>query len=505
MNAECSRLWLAIRLSDISLTALNLDETVNKAIVVIEKKRVIFANVLAEESGAEVGMDITTAQLLSGCTVVERNEEKEQDALHRLSEKLYQFSPYVDRYCSPKVAESGLLLEISSCLALFNGLKKIVELISDFLINTCHRFDYGLGHTAKAAWYLSFAHHDIVGDETKSIIVERLNKLPIDLMFDYPKEVNTLIKTGFKSFGDLAKQIEGNSTSSFRKRLGHKFTDEICETYDIDQNFLQNSLFQKPRDIYQPDEWFEEEIQFEYPVTIVEQLKPAIEILLQKLSDYLRKRQRQCQYIQWRISDIYRANEFIKVNSDMPQTHWELLYDLTLIQFDNRELPFEVDVIKLICSHTMPLQSANQVLDFDQSKRKKKSVQDFAVTIAKLKARLGDSAVYKIGYRSSRVPELSNVIVALSEKCNQDLSKVHLKALRPKWILTKPEIIENRGNRLYWHGYLFTIVGPERIIGEWWQEPIARDYFLAKRHDNIPVWIFFDLYTKQWYVHGVFA
>lgn len=500
-----SQLWLAIRFFDLPLTALKIDDSVEKPIVVAEKKRVIFANVLADESGATLDMDITTAQLLSGCEVVERDESQEHLALHQLSEQLYQFSPYIDRYCSAVLAQSGLLLEISSCLKLFGGIKALTTKIFESLSQTPHAIEYGLGHSAKAAWYLSFGGYEIAGDETKRLFIERLNTLSIDLLFDYPKAVEALSKTGFKTFGDLATQIDGKSISSFKKRLGHAFTDALCEIYDIDQNFLQSSLFAKPREIYRPDEWFEEEIQFEYSVTIVDQLKTGIENLLQRLCDYLRKRQQQCQYVKWCISDIYRNKEFIDVNSDTPQSHWQLLYDLSLIQFDNKELPFEVDTIKLTCRHTMPLQHRSQLLDFDLNRRRKSSVQDFSVTIAKLKARLGDSQVYKIGYRDSRVPELTNVVVALAEKCNQEMPDIHLKSFRPTWFLSKPELIEERQNRLFWHGYLTLAVGPERMIGNWWNEPVARDYYLAKRHDNLPVWIFFDLYTKQWYVHGVFS
>ena len=510
MNAPGSRLWLAIRFSDLALTALKPDGPTTKPIVVIEKKRVIFANAMAAAAGVTVTMDTTTAQLLSGCEIVERDAVKEQSALHQLSEQLYQFSPYIDRYYSDGLVQSGLLLELSSCLALFGGLASLSKKIFAHLAATPYGFEYGLAHSAQAAWYLSFADYDIVGDDVvgnkaKPLFIERLNQLSIDVLIDYPRAVEALAKTGFKTLGDLALQINGKSISSFRKRLGQDFTDLLCDIYAIDQNLLQNSLFEKPRDIYRPDEWFEQEIQFEYPVTIVEQLEPAIENLLQQLSDYLRKRQQQCQYIEWCIADIYRKKEWLKVNSDEPQSHWQLLYDLTLIQFDNRELPFEVDTIKLICHHSMPLQRRSQLLDFDQNRRRKSSLQDFTITIAKLKARLGDSAVYKLGYRDSRVPEFTNVMLALAEKCNQELPEVHLNSLRPTWLLSKPELIEARRNRLYWHGYLSTLVGPERIIGDWWQEPVARDYFLAKRQDHLPVWIFFNLYDKQWYVHGVFA
>lgn len=500
-----SRLWLALRVFDLPLSALDLTDSQVKPIVVTEKKRIVFVNTAAREAGATLGMSFTTAQLLCGCESVERNQVKEKAALHVLCEQLYQFTPHIEYYCSTHTAESALLLEVSSCLALFSGLKNLTNKIARFFERTPHQYSIGLAHTAKAAWLLSFADIEITGEETKATYIQRLNALPIDTLFDYPKAMEALDKTGFSTLGDVARQIEGNSLASFRKRLGAEFTNVLCEIYDIDQNFQQSSLFVKPRDIYHPDEKFDEEIEFEYPVTLVDQLKPSIEILLQKLGEYLRKRQKQCQYIVWSISDIYKKKENLTVNSDTPQSQWQLLYDLSLIQFENKELPFEVDTIRLTCTHSMPLQQRSQVLEFDQSHRRKSGTQDFAVTIAKLKARLGDAAVYKIGYQDSRLPELTNVIVALADKCNQDLPDVHLKGLRPTWLLSSPELIEERGARLYWHGYISPLVGPERVIENWWDEPGARDYYLAKRHDSVPVWIYHDLYDKRWYVHGVFA
>lgn len=505
MNAQSKRLWLAIRFFDLPLTALKMEGIDETPVVVVEKKRVIYVSPLAEEAGAELGMDVTTAQLLCGSDVVQRDKSKEATSLHELSEQLYQFSPHITHYCSSGAAQSGLLLEISSCLKLFGGLKTFCEKIAQFLEQTAYGFDLAIAHSAKAAWYLSFTYYEIIGNETKQDFIERLSRLPIALFFDYPKAAEALSKTGFSTFGDLATQIAGKSISSFRKRLGHEFTDVLCEIYDIDQDFLQNSLFEKPRENYKPDEWFEEEYEFEFPVAIVDQLKPAIETLLQQLSDYLRKRQQQCQGIEWRITDIYKQKKSIHVNSDTPQSHWQLLYDLSLIQFESQELAFEVDTIKLECRNTTPILHRSLLLDFDQSKRKNKSVQDYAVVIAKLKTRLGDAAVYKLSYRDNWIPEFTNSIISLSERCNQDIPDAHLTALRPTWLLSVPELIEERDRRLYWNGYLTPQVGPERIVSNWWKEKIARDYYLAIRHDNFRVWIFHDLYTKKWYVHGVFS
>lgn len=505
MNEQYSRLWLAIRFSDLPLDVLKPNDTLTKPIVVIEQKTVVFANAIAEKAGAYAGLDVTTAQLLSGCMTIERDQVKEQNVLAELSEQLYQFTPYIERYCSIESAEAGLLLEISSCLTLFAGVKAMTENIAAFLEQKEYRFLFGLAHSEKAAWFLSFTDYEITGQENKALFIDRLNSLPVALLFDYPKALESLSKTGFRYFGDIATQIQGKSLRSFKKRFGQDFTDLLCNLYDIDQNFLQSSLFQKPREIYKPQEWFEEEIQFEYPVTLVDQLKPAIEILLQKLSDYLCKRQQHCQYIEWIISDIYRSKDFIKVNSDTPQRYWELLYDLSLIQFENKELPFEVDTIKLVCQQTLVLQQHSQILDFDQSRQRKNSVQDFATVIAKLQARLGDEAVFKLSYLDSRVPELTNAIISLAEKSNQILPGVYKKSLYPTWFFSNPELMEERHQRLFWYGYVLPIVGPERTIGEWWGEPAARDYYLAQRHDNLRLWIYFNLYDKCWYVHGVFA
>src|SRR5690606_27751806 len=98
-----------------------------------------------------------------------------------LCEQLYQFSPHIELYCSIHTAQSALLLEISSCLALFFGLKNLINRFARFLEGTPHQYSIGLAHTAKAAWLLSFANVEITGEETRATFNQRLNALPIDM------------------------------------------------------------------------------------------------------------------------------------------------------------------------------------------------------------------------------------------------------------------------------------------------------------------------------------
>ena len=72
-------------------------------------------------------------------------------------------------------------------------------------------------------------------------------------------------------------------------------------------------------------------------------------------------------------------------------------------------------------------------------------------------------------------------------------------------LFATPVAIEQRPQGLYWRGYLRLTLGPERIQGNWWNTPSARDYFLAQRHDHVRLWVFLDLHRQHWFVHGIFG
>lgn len=505
MTGRTDRLWLALRVRELPLTALDIEPPAAEPAAVAEGQKVIFANSAARDSGVEIGMDLTTAQLLSGCCSFVRNPAREKQALLRLRDELYRFTPHIEIHQSREIAQAGLLLEISTCLKLFAGVKNLCARICAFLDAAGWDIRPGLAHSAPGAWLLSFARHDISGRETCQCFIERLNGLPVQVLYDYPKAVDTLLKTGFTTLGDIARQIQSSTVDSFTRRMGREFAGAIREIYGIDREFHQASLFSRPVTTYIPEEAFCDNIQFDYPVFTVDHLKPAFETLLQRLDDFLHRHQLACQHIQWRLSDIHQRSEVVDIHSDIPQNSWQLLYDLTLIRFDNRPTPFEVDCLELSYRDRISRQDTSLTLDFAGGRRQRGSSQELAVTLAKLKARVGDSGVHKVSYRDSPVPELSHAIVGVAERCVQALPDIHRNGLRPSWLLSDPDPIETRGPRLYWRGYLYLAAGPERIAGHWWQESVARDYYLARRQDNVALWVYFDLHSKGWYVHGIFS
>lgn len=504
-QSKQSRLWIALRFPELPLNALGFIGDISQAVATIEKQKVVCASTPAQQAGVNVGMDVTTATLLCRCEIQIRDDKREVTLLKELSEQLYRFTPYIETYIASTVPQSGFLLEISTCLNLFAGLKALVARITDFLTTTRYRFELGLAHTAKGAWLLSFARYNVTGEEDKPEFCERLKSLPVQLLHDHPKTIEALEKTGFHTLGDIARQIDAQSISGIKKRFGQRFAADISDIFGIDHHLQQGALFDKPVESYKPREFFTDTVELGFPTNNTKLLEWPIETLLQNLTNYLRQRQLECQHIEWMLSDINHQQEAINVYCDNAQSHWQLLYDLTLIQLENRELSFEVDRLTLTCPNANPLQNRNQLLAFDNSRKHAGRAQNLAITIAKLKARLGENAVYKISYCDRLLPEACSVSIPLNQPCEQNIPAAHKVKLRPTWLYPSPLLIEERQKGLYWRGYLRLIAGPERIHGEWWNTSSGRDYFLATRHDHVRFWIYEDLYDKRWYVHGIFG
>lgn len=496
-----SRLWLALRLPDLPLVSFPVHPK-EQAVCVLEKQRVTYANRAAFEAGVDIGMDATTARLLSDCITYQRDIQREQEYLDQLAAYLYAFTPYVHIQRSDIIPDSGLLLEISRCLKLFGGLKKLCDKIASAMADTPTA--YGLAHTEDGAWLLSYDNHSISGDENSADFISRLNHVPIGRLFDWPDEVEVLKRTGFNTLGDISRQIDMQSISGIKKRLGQDFSEFITRLFGIEHNFQQTALFKKPVQTYQPKEFFFDAMQFDYPIIQIEQLHTPLEKMLQQLGEFLRERKLACQKIEWRMFDIYQNGHHLSVHCAIPQNTWNLFYDLILIQLENQQLPFAVDAIELTCQHLQKWQEHNQSLDFSDRRSKSLGSNDLALLEGKLKARLGEQAFFKVSYKDNHIPELACEKVAIFAPANQELPAVHQYALRPTWLFETP-LPAKKQRALFWRGTLELLVGPERIEGQWWANTTARDYYIARREDGLRVWVYRDISSGDWFVQGIFS
>ncbi len=444
-----------------------------------------------------------------------------ENKLIQLCELLYQFTPHVQLFISEFTHAHGVQLEISRSLTLFGGLTSLLDAIKLQLHSedAYRNYRYAVAHTAQAAWLLcgSATQPDTfiqsldqqlkqyAPAQLRSVFHAQLQPLPLTCLEEFPRIVIALQQTGFVSLGDIMQQLNTSGLRSLTKRFGHAFSQYLGDMLDISHDMQQPGLFSAPVPMFHPELPFIERIEMEFPVAQLDLLQPALSLLLQKLSDHLQRRQQQCQMIEWQLISIYHERELIRVYCDTPQQQGHLLLELSLIQLEQYEFRFAVDQLELHCPFSSPLQTQNYQLDFSQQSHNYKTTQDFTLTTAKLKARLGESAIYKISYRDDHLPERSNHVIGYQKAAWQVLPDMQQQALRPKWLLAAPQIVDQTPAGLHWRGLLQLLAGPERIHTHWWDTPSARDYFMAQRQDGLRLWIFKDLHQQRWFVQGVFC
>ncbi len=527
--AHRSPLWLAIRLPELSLFCHALAPDSPEPVIVSDYRRVCTATQAALDQGVERGMPVSTARLVSGARVIERDRQLEQQRLTTLAGSLYRFTPHIEPYVLNNrhhTDQAGLLLELSSCLRLFDGIEKLLGRIDEALRQQQLGYRAGLAPVGRAAWLLSWDQGD-TPDNPMAVCLdhwtggnyrERLRQLPVTLLQEFPEAVDSLEKTGFATLGDIFRQIENSSLAAFRKRLGHDFADYIADILAIDDFLQQPALFSKPVATFQPLDTFADQIQFDYPVAQVEQLREPLAILLQSLTAWLVQQQLQCQTLYWHFQDIGKNRHCLTVSCEGVHSRWQLAFDLTLIQLEQQPLPFEVDVLALTAAGVTPavLQNGTMRLpgrtdavsansDWHFIDRHLIDRDQLATTLARLSARLGEEALFRISYRDANIPEQAATTIAIGEAPEQYLRGDHASTPRPQWLLDPPVAIGKGRGTLYWQGKIELLQGPERIEGSWWQQPVARDYYIGCRDDNLRLWLFRDLLRQQWYVQGIFS
>ena len=128
--------------------------------------------------------------------------------------------------------------------------------------------------------------------------------------------------------------------------------------------------------------------------------------------------------------------------------------------------------------------------------------------LERIASRLGEKSVFSVREVSDHRPEYAWGADQQSDrpKAMRAPQVAHDKP-RPLLLLTEPRALVTISGAPQHHGALALLAGPERIETGWWDgRPVARDYFVAKNHEQEICWIFRDYrFGKKWYLHGVFS
>lgn len=477
-------LWLCLRFDQLPLQALQRQHgeraDTDVVVAVVEQQRVLLGNQAAIARGIQPGQKQATVRALAdNCLLLERDPTQEKRALTRLCCWAYGISPRLNCY-----RENALLLEIGGCLKLFGGLHVLLNRINVDLNSRAWHYRAGLATTPRSAWLLS--HKKDIGMPSGDLHQD-LGSLPLNLLTDFPKQVDSLNKAGLHRFDDILDLPH----ATLGRRCGKDFV-----------LFLQKLTGERPDDVvnYLPPPEFEDEYLFSFEVKDMQELMPAMRVLLQSLCQFLQARQLVSAHLKWVFYGVNRKTQVLTVNCSEGHADWRSWYRLLGIKVENFELEQGIEGLSLACPNLQEaIASSGELFAVHGNLEPMHGITD------RLQSRLGRQAVSRLAYCDEHVPELAGTTADINRPVVTAARERQRQRQRPFWLMPEPEPLRQWRNRLFWHGPLDLLQGPERIEDNWWSEPVSRDYYVAANQAGERYWIFLDRMRSRWFIHGIFA
>jgi len=255
-----------------------------------------------------------------------------------------------------------------------------------------------------------------------------------------------------------------------------------------------------PRRSFVPRERFRERFDFEMEVETVAYLQKALEPLIGRCARFLRERQAGVQTLELRLAHRNHALTRVRVGLASTTSEQHRLTCVLSQKLSQLELAAPAMSMELVSGRLLPLSAVS--LDVFARQGGAGGGNDTAPQLVeRLRARLGDGAVYGVRSVAEHRPEAAwqrvQELRLNAVPCRQR-HEIPAERPRPVWLLDAPEQLHEEPQ--------IVEEGPERIESGWWDgKGIARDYYIVRRTGGARLWVFQERRSRRWYVHGVFA
>ena len=447
-------------------------------------------------------------QLWYAAVFAELPEPQAPALLQRLSLSAQQFTSLVSIEMP-----NALLLEIKGSVKLFGSLAVLHAHIDAAWDRLALHARSATAPTALAALWLARAGKQVRIEDAGSL-AGGLAELPIACTAWEPERLQTLRAMGVTRIGDLLRLPR----AGVARRLSP------AAVLDLDIALARQAA---PRRAFVPRERFRERCDFETEIETVVYLQKALEPLIERCARFLRERQAGVQAMQLKLR--HRALPVTRVPVGLASITSERrrLADVLEERLTRLELAAPVRGMELLSGSLQPLSAGS----LDAFAGLHGGGRDTAPQLVeRLRARLGEAAVYGIASIAEhrpeaawqRVHELPLIFATSAGEPARDVGVrggggVQVDAgdgmPRPVWLLDQPVPLTMEPMPLaaaepdrWRQGGLVLEQGPERIESGWWDgKGVARDYYIARQMHGARWWVFQERRSKCWYLHGVFA
>ncbi len=231
-------------------------------------------------------------------------------------------------------------------------------------------------------------------------------------------------------------------------------------------------------------------------------LQPA-ERLLKELSIKLRQAQQGADQLYFEFHHLHRDPTRIRLRFGQPEYAYERFRRVFEDRLQRLQLAKPVVAMRLRTSRLVDVAFRSDELPMQGLE--KTGSDDAAMLLQRLRARLGEDAVYGLCLVNEHRPEAAWGRV--KGRTGVGEGEQRWGERRPLWLLERPLPLAVGTRGPCYEGRLQIEQGPERIETGWWDgREVARDYYMASSEKGSRLWIYRDLNKQRcWYLHGIFS
>jgi len=427
-------------------------------------------NASASAAGLAAGMRLSAAHaLLADVDTVEYDAQAEERWHRFLAAWAYRHSSLVSAQWPGCV-----VLEARSSFQLLGPWPRFEARLREELTALGFTHRIALASTPRAARVLAELR-DGMAVTSASAMHDMLAKVPVRRAALPDGTGERLHRMGVR---DL-RALRALPRDSLRRRFGVELLAHVDRLYGEADD---------PLDCYAPPDHFDSRVELGYEVEHHPPLLFPLRRLINDLCTYLSIRDGGVQRFVLRLEHEDRHTD-VEVGLLAAEREPAMLFELTRNRLERVSIPKPVVAMRLLARELPPFVPVARDL-FDA---RAQQGLPWPQLRERLRARLGDEAVYRIAPAGDPRPER-----AWRRDDGRPVTEPALPP-RPAWLLPHPAPLRGHGLRI--------VSGPERLESGWWDgEDARRDYYVLETSQGQRAWAFAPPGEQGgWMLHGWFA
>ncbi|TMN25475.1 DNA polymerase Y family protein [Pseudoxanthomonas sp. X-1] len=438
-------------------------------------RRLHSVNAAAAQAGLTPGMRLSAAHaLLAQVRTVDFDAQDQARSQRFLASWAYRHSSLVSQQWP-----HAIVLEARASFRLFGPWPRFARRLRQELETLGFRHRLALAPTPRAAQVLA-GREDGLAIARPERLQQVLDAVPVRAAHLPDDSGERLHRMGLHTLAAL----RALPRDGLRRRFGLALLEHLDRLYGQADD---------PLDWYTPPDHFDARVEMGYEVENHMALLFPLRRLVGDLCTYLSIRDGGVQRFVLRL-EHEQGHSDVEVGLLAPERNQALLFELARNRLERVAIDRPVVGLRLLARQLPPFVPAVRDL-FDT---RPQQALDWPQLRERLRARLGDAAVYRVEPAGDPRPEKA-WRRALGDAPARGVETAPARPPRPAWLLPQPVAL---------HGPARIISGPERLESGWWDQGDARrDYYVVETARGQRAWAFQPAGVRDapWMLHGWFG